>query len=79
MTGYGASLFVFVKREAQREGYSITRYNSRVIPFRTLPLAHILSSVELLYMSLQITQLVWSDPEQFLVNILHLQADGFAC
>jgi len=51
MTGYEASLFVFVEREAKREGYSITRYDSRVILFRTLPLAHILSSAELLYIS----------------------------
>ena len=33
----------------------------------------------LLYMYLQIIQLVLSDPERFLVNFLHLQADGFAC
>jgi hypothetical protein len=46
--------------------------------FRTLPLAHIPSSAELLCMSLKIVLLVWSDPERFLVNILHLQADGFA-
>jgi len=58
MTGYQASLFVFVKREAQTEGYSITGCNSRVILFRTLLSANILSSVELLYMSLQIILLV---------------------
>ena len=51
MIGYEVSVFVFVKRETQTAGYSITGHTSRVILFRTLPLAHILSSAELLYSS----------------------------
>ena len=51
MIGYEVLLFIFVKWEAHREDYSITGYKSRVILFRNLPLAHILSSAELLYIS----------------------------